>query len=74
MLRPIFNAMNGNGNPMEMLGQMASQDERLQQVMNAIRQNGGIQQAVYAEAKRRNQDPADALNQARQVLYSFKMK
>ena len=74
ILRPIFNAMQGNSDPLAMIGQMASQDERMQQVMTTIQQNGGIQQAVYAEAQKRNQNPNDALNQARQILQSFNMK
>lgn len=74
MMRMLFNGGQGTGNPLSILGQMASQDERMKQVMNTIQQNGGIQQAVYAEAQRRNQNPDDALNQARQILQSFNMK
>ena len=74
MLRPIYNAMCGASNPMAALGQMAASDNRMQQVINTINQNGGIQHAVYAEAQSRNMNPNDALNQARQILQSLNMK
>ena len=74
MIRPLYNAMQSGGNVMDAIGQMASNDERMQQVMTSIQQNGGIQQAVYAEAKRQNIDPNDALNQARQIIQSLNMK
>jgi hypothetical protein len=74
MLQPIYNAMRGTQNPMAVIGQMASGDERMQQVMNTIQQNGGLQQAVYAEARNRNLNPDDALSQARQILQTFNMK
>ena len=74
MLRPIYNAMQTAHDPMSALSQMAMQDERMQQVVGTINQNGGIQRAVYAEAQRRNADPNDALAQARQILQTFNMK
>ena len=74
MLRPIYNAMQYSRNPMDVIGQMASSDNRMQQVMNAIQQNGGIQQAVYAKAQEKNIDPNDVLNQARQMIQTFMMK
>ena len=54
MLQPIYNVMRGAQNPLAAIGQMASNDERMQQVMNAVNQNGGVQQAVYAEAQKLN--------------------
>lgn len=74
MLQPLYNAMITAQNPMAALGQMANNDTRLQQVMSSIQQNGGVQQAVYAEAQRRNINPNDALNQAQQMMQTFKMK
>lgn len=74
MLQPVYNALQTAQNPIEAIGQMASSDGRMQQVMNSIQQNGGIQQAVYAEAQQRNMNPNDALNQARQILQAFNMK
>ena len=74
MLQPIYNTMRAAQNPMAGLGQMAANDERMQQVVNAIRQNGGVQQAVYAEAQRQNRNPNDVLNQAQQILNAFNMR
>lgn len=74
MMQPLYAAMNGGQSIMSVLGQMASRDERMQMVVDTIRQNGGIQQAVYAEARQRNADPTDVLNQARQMLQTFNMK
>lgn len=74
MLQPIYNTLKTAQNPIAAIGQMASSDNRMQQVMNSIQQNGGIQQAVYAEAQQRNMNPNDALNQARQILQTFNMK
>ena len=74
MLQPLYGALQNVRDPMSVLGQMAANDERFQQAVNSIKQNGGIQQAVYAEAQRRNMDPNDALNQARQMLRTFNMK
>lgn len=74
MLQPLYNAMTCAQNPMAALGQMAMNDERMQQVITTINQNGGIQQAVYAEARQRNINPNDALNQAQQMMQTFKMK
>ena len=74
MLQPIYNAMKGSQNPISILGQMAPNDNRMQQVINTIQQNGGIQQAVYAEARSRNINPTDALNQAQQILNTFNMR
>ena len=74
MLQPLYSAMVASQNPMAALGQMAASDGRMQQVMDCIRQNGGVQQAVYAEANKRNMNPNDALNQARQIMQSFNMR
>lgn len=74
MLGPIFAAMQGASNPLEAINQMAKSDPRMQSVMDTIKQNGGIQQAVYAEAQRRNINLDDVLNQARQIMQSFNMK
>lgn len=74
MLQPIYNAMRGAQNPLDIIGQMAPNDNRMQQVMNTIQQNGGIQQAVYAEARNKNIDPMSAINQAQQILQAFNMK
>ena len=74
MLQPMYNAMRTAQNPLAVLGQMAMSDERIQQALNSIQQNGGVQQAVYAEAQRRNIDPNNALNQARQMMQSFNLK
>ena len=74
MLQPVYNALVVAQNPMAGLGQMAASDERIQQVMNSIQQNGGLQQAVYAESQKKNMNPNDALNQARQILQTFNMK
>ena len=74
MMQPIYNAMQTANNPMSALSQMAMQDPRMQQVVQTINQNGGIQRAVYAEAQKRNTDPNDALAQARQMIQTFNMK
>jgi hypothetical protein len=71
MFQQVFGAMNGAQNPIAGLESMAVNDERMQTVLNTIRQNGGIQQAVYAEAQKRNMNPNDALNQAQQLLQAF---
>ena len=74
MLQPLYSAMVASQNPMAALGQMAMQDNRMQQVMNSINQYGSVQQAVYAEAQKRNANPNDALNQAKQMMQSFNMR
>lgn len=74
MLQPLYNVMMTAQDPMSGLGQMAANDDRMQQVMNTIQQYGGVQQAVYAEAQKKNMNPNDALNQARQILQTFNMK
>jgi len=74
MLQPLYNVMMTAQDPMSGLGQMAASDDRMQQVMNTIQQYGGVQQAVYAEAQKKNMNPNDALNQARQILQTFNMK
>lgn len=74
ILQPVYNAMKSFRNPIDAIGQMATNDDRMQQVMNSIQQNGGLQQAVYSEAQKRNINPNDALNQARQLIQTFNMK
>ena len=74
MFQPVMSAMRTAQNPMAALSQLAMRDNRMQQVINSIQQNGGIQQAVYAEANSRNINPNDALNQARQLMQTFNMK
>jgi len=74
MMRPLYSAMQTAQDPLSALSQMAMQDQRMQQVVQTINQNGGIQRAVYAEAQRRNADPNDALAQARQMIQTFNMK
>lgn len=74
MLRPIYNMMQNGNNPMVAINQMAMNDERMKQVSDVIAQNGGIQQAVYAEAMKRNVNPNDALNEARNILQSLNSK
>ena len=74
MMQPLYNAMQTAQNPMAVLGQMAANDDRMQQVVNTIQQNGGIQQALYAEAQKRNMNPNEALNQAQQMMQSFNMR
>jgi len=73
MIQPVYNVMKAAQNPMAGLQQMAMQDPRMQNVMDTIRQNGGIQQAVYAEAQRRNLNPNDVLNQAKQMMAGLNM-
>ena len=74
MLQPIYNVMRSVQNPMDAIGQMASNDDRMQQVVDTIKRNGGIQQAVYAEAQRQNIDPNNVLNQAKQMIQAFNMR
>ena len=74
MFQPLYNALRGSTNPMQTLGQMAYNDQRMQQVVNTINQYGGIQQAVYGEAQKRNLDPNSALQQAQQMMQTFNRK
>ena len=74
MIQPLYSAMQTAKDPLSALSQMAMQDQRMQQVVQTINQNGGIQGAVYAEAQRRNTTPENALAQARQMIQTINMK
>ena len=74
MLQPIYSAMQTAQDPMSGIYQMAMRDERMQQLADVVKQYGGIQQAVYAESQKRNINPDNALNQARQMMQTFNMK
>lgn len=73
-LMNILRSIQGMQNPMAALEQMAMGDQRIQSIMDTIRKNGSAQQAVYAEAQKRNIDPNSLINQAQQMMQGLSMK
>lgn len=73
-LMNILRSIQGMQNPMAALEQMAMGDQRIQSMMDTIRKNGSVQQAVYAEAQKRNIDPNALINQAQQMMQGLSMK
>lgn len=67
-LAQVINLIKTAKNPVAAVSQMAQTDPRMKQVNDAINQNGGVQQAVYAIAKQRGISVDSLLNQARSMM------
>ena len=64
----FFGILRTANDPLAMLYKMAETNPQAKQMTDFIDQNGGLQNAVSAQARQKGVDPNDAINQARQFL------